>query len=233
MTVHGWLRYHVIEDMLPADVERVLEVGIGRGAVGSLLARRYRYVGLEPDPTSYEAAAQLVGNGGVVLCVREEDYSGDAVDLVCACEVLEHIEDDVGAVRRWQRHLRPGGWLIVTVPAGRSRYGPDDERQGHFRRYDRADIVQTLIAGGFFDVHVRNYGFPIGNLLYVVSNAEARRKPRPEQMSDRTAESGRWMQPSRGIARRLVAAPGALLQRPFAATELGTGYVALARLAER
>lgn len=233
MTVHGWLRFDVLQRLLPASADTVLEIGAGKGALGSLLARRYRYVGLEPDRQSFEAAAALVGDDGVLLCTREEDYSCDPVDLVCAFEVLEHTQDDVGSVVRWRRHLRPGGWLIVSVPAGRSRFGPTDERQGHFRRYDRADLVGVLTQAGFEDVRVVNYAFPIGHLLQAVSHARARRVPRAERLADRTAESGRWMQPSRGVARRLVASPFALVQRPFANTGLGTGFVARARRAER
>ena len=233
MTVHGWLRYSVIRQLIPPATRSVLEIGAGRGALGTLLARRFDYVGLEPDPVSFELAASLVGENGVVICAPEEDFEGTTFDLVCACEVLEHLADDVGAISRWRRHLRPGGSLIVSVPAGRSRFGPHDERQGHFRRYDRADVVRVLTAGGFDDIRVVNYAFPIGPVLYVPSNLLARVKPRAEKRAERTAESGRWMQPSRGGLQRAVAAPFALLQKPFANTDLGTGFVARARLGSR
>jgi hypothetical protein len=81
-------------------------------------------------------------------------------------------------------------------------------------------------------VNVVNYAFPIGGLLLAASDVRACRSPRAEEVTARTAESGRWMQPSRGIAHRLVAAPFTLVQRPFAGTDLGTGYVARARRAK-
>lgn len=230
MTVHGWLRFHVIERLLPPDVRTVLEIGAGQGALGAVLAKRFGYIGLEPDRESWRVAAARVGENGEVLCVRAEDYVGDPVELVCAYEVLEHLEDDVGSLRGWRSHLMPRGWLMVSVPAGQARFGPHDERQGHFRRYDRPDLVRVLTAAGFEDVTVVNYAFPIGPLLYVWSNAQARRKPKAERREDRTAESSRWMQPSRGRARRLVAAPFAVVQRPFASIDWGTGFVARARL---
>src|SRR5262249_52808029 len=145
MTVHGCLRYDTARRLLPEDAESVLEIGAGVGAVGSLLARSYRYVGLEPDRTSFEAARVQVGSHGEVLCLRAEEYEEtERFDVVCAFEVLEHVEDDVGALRSWQRHLAPGGSLVVSVPAGRARFGPSDARQGHFRRYDREDLVSAL-----------------------------------------------------------------------------------------
>jgi SAM-dependent methyltransferase len=231
MTVHGWLRFDVLERLMPDRVDSVLEIGAGVGAVGSLLAARYRYVGLEPDPESYEAARRQVGSKGTVLCVREEDYdTGERFDLVCAFEVLEHIEDDVAALRRWRRRTATDGSLIVSVPAGRDRFGSSDARQGHVRRYDRDDLVAALTGAGFVDVQALVYGFPIGYLLHAVSHARARRESHASTLDARTASSGRWMQPSRGTGRRLVAKPFAYLQRPFSNTQLGTGLVARARV---
>lgn len=227
MTIHGWLRYDLVVHLLPEHASSVLEVGAGIGAVGSLLARRYRYVGLEPDRQSFEEARVRVGASGVVLCLREEDYDPEErFDVVCALEVLEHIHDDVGALRRWRRHLAHGGSMIVSVPAGRERFGPSDERQGHVRRYDRDDLAAALREAGLVDVRVQSYGFPVGYVLLAASHARARRAPRAETLEARTAASGRWMQPTRGIARRLVAKPFIWAQRPFVHTGLGTGLVA-------
>lgn len=229
MTVHGWLRHDVVRRFIPKDTRSILEIGAGEGALGSILARDYDYVGLEPDRESYEAALARIGSDGKVFRLREEDYSGPDFEVVCALEVLEHIEDDVAALRRWKRHLVPGGWIIVSVPAGRDRFGPTDERQGHFRRYEREDLARALTDAGFENVTVVSYGFPIGYLLHAVSNVQARRKPRAATQEQRTAASGRWMQPSHRAFRRAVASPFTLLQRPFEDTRLGTGLVARAR----
>jgi SAM-dependent methyltransferase len=231
MTVHGWLRYDVVRRLLPHRATSVLEIGAGIGAVGSLLAPRRRYVGLEPDPESFEAARARIEPGGVVLPLREEDYdSEDRFDVVCALEVLEHIRDDLGALRRWRRRLASGGCLIVSVPAGRERFGPSDTRQGHIRRYDREDLRRTLRDAGFQQVDLVSYGFPLGYALHAVSHARARREAHATSLAERTTSSGRWMQPSRGAARLAVAAPFALIQRPFAPTRLGTGLVARAHV---
>ena len=71
------------------------------------------------------------------------DLPADAMfDLVCAFEVLEHIEDDVAALREWGAKVRPGGYVMISSPAFPDRFGPFDHFAGHFRRYDRQQFVR-------------------------------------------------------------------------------------------
>ena len=236
LSLHAWLRYDAILRLLrrATDARSVLEIGAGQGAVGVMLARRYAYTGLEPDPTSF-AAARARFDAADVSEIVEGDLSALApsrvFDLVCAFEVLEHIEDDAGAVAEWSTRIRPGGWFLVSVPAGRNRFGAADRKAGHFRRYDRADISSLLGAAGLVDISVVTYGFPAGYVLETGRNALARRLETAGSMSDRTAASGRWLQPPdwAAAATHVVAAPLRLAQRPFGSSRLGTGLVVLAR----
>ena len=233
MTTSAWLRYAILRRLLPADVESLVEIGAGKGALGSLLADRLDYTGLEPDAESFAAAERLLD--GKVQCVREEDFDpGRTFDALLAFEVLEHIEDDVAVLERWRRRLRPEGWIFLSVPSGRSRFGPLDVKAGHFRRYDRADLARALGEAGYEDPVICSYGFPVGYVLLAGMNLLARRAPvRTESMEIRTAASGRWFQPTRGTAvlTRALAAPFAIVQRPFEQTSLGIGFVARARAA--
>lgn len=231
LSPHAWLRYDAVERLLPADVRRVLEIGAGQGAMGSLLARRYSYTGLEPDASSFAVAERRIG-AGTVVPLDDEGYSpAEPFDLVCAFEVLEHLEDDCGALERWQRFLRPGGWLLVSVPAGRDRMAAADRHAGHVRRYDRADLEDVLRRAGLVDPTVVAYGFPLGYALEAGRNVLARRNLGDSTAPERTAASGRWLQPPdwAGGATRALSVPFRLAQRPFARTSLGTGLVARAR----
>jgi SAM-dependent methyltransferase len=227
LTIGGWLRYSVLRRLLPADGSSVLEIGCGRGALGEILSRSYDYVGIEPDAESFAAARARLGDR--VRRVSDDQLPPGQFDLVCAFEVLEHIEDDEGALRRWQARVRPDGRLLVSVPANRRLFGASDLRVGHFRRYDRADLQAVLARAGYTDVEIRSYGFPLGYVLLYASRLLARRTG--DSMEDRTASSGRWLQPTPRTAfvRRLVAAPFAVVQRPFERTSIGTGLVARAR----
>jgi SAM-dependent methyltransferase len=232
---NAWLRYDVVQRMLPADVTEVLEVGCGRGAFGARLAERYRYLGVEPDAESCTVAAARIAmiGAGDVRNVSSAALSGHSFDLVCAFEVLEHIKDDAAAVADWTALLRPGGWLLLSVPAHQHRFGPWDELVGHFRRYDPAGITRLLTDAGCTDVSVRLYGFPLGYLLEPMRNLVGRRRlaaSGSDSIAERTAGSGRQLQPTSGVlgaAIRWVTLPFRLLQREF--PRWGTGLVVRAR----
>ena len=65
-----------------------------------------------------------------------------------ALDVLEHIEDDRGALAEIRRVLRPGGTLLATVPAYRWMWGPQDEISHHYRRYVRDELSEKIEASG-------------------------------------------------------------------------------------
>jgi SAM-dependent methyltransferase len=236
---NAWLRFDVVERMLPAGVSDVLEIGCGRGAFGVRLAERYSYLGIEPDEESWAVArARIDAVGrGEVRNVSSAALAGQRFDLVCAFEVLEHLEDDAGAVAEWAGLLRPGGWLLLSVPAHQRRFGPWDELVGHFRRYDEREISRLLANAGFTDISARLYGFPLGYLLEPVRNAVGRRRlaaAAGQSKEERTSGSGRQLQPSAGavgVAIGWATVPFRLLQR--AVPGAGTGLVVRARLAAR
>lgn len=233
---NAWLRYDVIRRMLPADVTRVLEIGCGQGAVGARLAAQHEYVGLEPNPVSYQIAKDrlaLLTRGEIREAEVESLDPAERFDLVCAFEVLEHIEDDAAALKEWTGRLNPGGWLMLSVPAHQRKYAAWDELVGHYRRYEPtelADLVRTL---GFTDVEVREYGAPLGYALEFGRNVIGGRRLKKMgdvSMEQRTGGSGRLFQPSsaaQSALTRFGTAPFRSMQRVF---PHGTGLVLRAKL---
>ena len=233
---NAWLRYDVVERMLPSGVTDVLEVGCGRGAFAARLAARYRYLGVEPDGESCAVAARRVAavGHGEMRNIAAEALARRQFDLVCAFEVLEHIDDDGGAVAGWAGLLRPGGWLLLSVPAHQRRFGAWDDLVGHFRRYDPAAISALLAGAGFTEIVIRLYGFPLGYLTEPLRNLVARRRlaaASGDSPAARTAGSGRQLQPSSSVLGRAIrwgTLPFRQAQRAF--PRAGTGMVVRARL---
>jgi 2-polyprenyl-3-methyl-5-hydroxy-6-metoxy-1,4-benzoquinol methylase len=233
LTPMAWLRWDSITLALDqVRPRRILEVGTGQGAMGWRLAQHAPYVGVEPDAQSFTIArdrlsvvpAAEVRNGDVSVVAAHERF-----DLVCAFEVLEHIDDDESALRAWRDRLEPGGHLLLSVPAHRDRFGACDVAVGHYRRYDRADIEAVLRATGFDVQWVRGYGAGLGHALEAWRN----RALAGESTSDRkqaTARSGRLWQPRAALGPVVAAGvtPFRLAQRPWSRRAAGVGYVVLA-----
>lgn len=234
LSPNAWLRYDVIsrllDDLQPASI---LELGAGQGAVGTRLALRADYVGVEPDPVSAAVARRrlaAVGRGRLLSGLDELD-ADERFDVVCAFEVLEHIDDDVGALAQWRDRLRPGGSVLLSVPAYQRRYSAADRMVGHVRRYDPPQLARTLREAGFTDVGGQLYGFPLGHLLEAGRNVLAARRDNAADVAEATGESGRVFQPPPALAPLTAAAtwPFRLAARAF--PDRGVGVVATARRA--
>jgi SAM-dependent methyltransferase len=233
LTLNAWLRYDCIERSLARlpEIDSILEVGPGLGALGARLARRYRYVGLEPSP---EACAMARHNiepvGGTVICGDATALDAGALfALVGAFEVIEHIEDDAASLRLWREHLRPGGWVMLSTPP---RFGPLDRAGGHYRRYEPEKMAELLLTAGFIEPQIWLYGFPLGYALEAARSVLARTSSKEGiTMAEKTADSGQWRQPPNWLAPLTAAAtwPFRVIQRPFLNTRLGTGLFALAQ----
>lgn len=237
LTPHGWLRWDVLQRVF-REVPRgssVLEIGAGQGAVGCRLAQRLRYTGVEPDAESRRIAQRrlsAVDRRAVILGDLADLPSGATFDVLCAFEVLEHIEDDVGALKQWAQRIRGGGRMVLSVPLHQHRFGPSDVHVGHYRRYGREQLADRLETVGLREVRLVTYGFPLGHVLERVRNELIKRRDERPSMDERSAQSGRLFQPNgrTGMLTRAATAPFRLAERPFADTSLGTGVVVTGRL---
>ncbi|GAA1861695.1 class I SAM-dependent methyltransferase [Myceligenerans crystallogenes] len=236
LTPMARLRWDLVRRLLPAERSRVLEVGCGQGAVGVRLAERHVYTGVELDEASVGVARERMSQAGLsgrLIHGPVEDLADDEqFDLLCAFEVLEHIEDDTGALKSWLSRVQPGGKVLFSVPAWQSRFGPMDEAVGHFRRYSPDELTTVLHDAGVTDVRTQLYGMPLGYALEAVRNQIARRKAgiREDTVEDRTAKSGRLFQPSDLVGPVVMVGtwPFQQIQRAFPRT--GTGLVAWGRV---
>ena len=160
---------HVFDLFRPFIGRRVLEVGCGIGTMTvPLLELADSVVGLEPNPNcATRLKAALGGNPRADLrfCHLEEcdpvDLAAQRFDTVFCANVLEHIADDVQALRTFAKALVPGGKVLIFVPAVQAAYGPLDAELGHFRRYSKKTLADAFQHAGLSLLQLR-YTNPIG-----------------------------------------------------------------------
>ena len=128
---------------------RMLDVGCGPGNTlrrlqpwGQTFGAEYSEVGLAV--ARRRGLRRLVAADSVRL-----PFPAESMDCVLALDVIEHIRDDVAALREAYRVLRPGGVLVLTVPAFMSLWRSHDELYGHHRRYSKAGLLSAVRAAGF------------------------------------------------------------------------------------
>jgi SAM-dependent methyltransferase len=215
----------------------ILEVGCGLGGVGVRLARMAAYTAVEPDDRSFTVARDRIApvGGTVIHGDHNKVPVGTTYDLVCAFEVLEHIADDAAALADWLPLVRPGGHLLLSVPADPERFGASDVLAGHYRRYTATQLRERLTGSGATDVTLRHYGWPLSYVLDSVRNRLSRDKvgTAAATAEERSHTSGRLFQPRSplvGGVIRLGVAPFVLLQA--ARPKTGPDLIAVARRPE-
>ncbi len=139
----------------------VLEIGCGTGNFTQLIAAAgHRVTGCDIDDAYVAQAAQRLRPYPEARVMRKDATQaefGQSFDSVVLLDVLEHIEDDVGMLRRLRGALRPGGTLILKVPAMPFLLCGMDRAIGHYRRYSKRSLAARLREAGFVMVRQRHF----------------------------------------------------------------------------
>ena len=155
---HAWFagRTRAILKYLDAEIlssqnggERlVLDIGGGAGNMAHHLAHYGQVIGVDANLRPLAMAQSR----GLEVCAGSGDrlpFSDDAFDLAALLDTIEHIPDELGVLRECLRVLKPGGRLIVTVPAFMWLWSYNDEINAHQRRYTAPELQQKLELCGF------------------------------------------------------------------------------------
>ncbi len=141
---------------LPPDAA-ILEPGCGTGGNFPMLARRGRLFAIDAD----ESAIGFAQARGLAHIERGSlpgtiPFGDQRFDLIVMTDVLEHLDDQSGTLRALHARLRPGGWLLMTVPAMAWLWSDHDLAHHHRRRY-RARELRGLVSASGFDVNYVSY----------------------------------------------------------------------------
>ena len=146
---------------------RVLDVGCGTGVLRSQLegATRWTVDGADLNLDALRAAPPGRGTLYYYDVLEEREPFVDSYDLVTLCDVLEHVSDTGALLAATVRHLKPGGVLLVNVPAIPALPGSYDEAVGHLRRYTRETLSRECEALPLQVLETRFWGITMVPLL--------------------------------------------------------------------
>lgn len=156
---NGWM----FERLRPWVGRRVLEIGAGIGTMSAFFVDRERVVLTDTEPHYLRrlrarfADQPHVRVAELRLPAVNPQLVAERLDTAVCLNVLEHIEDDRGALRAIYSLLEPRGRLVLLVPALRVLYGALDEALGHFRRYVPRELSARLGEAGFRMRHLEYF----------------------------------------------------------------------------
>lgn len=233
---HWWYRARrvvvraVLEVHLPARADRrLLEVGAGTGSVTMLLTEFGTVTAVEPHPVALESCARIAPDAQLLRGDIGDlaHLVGDVeprFDVVAAFDVIEHVEDDIAALRALQPMLAPGGRLVLTVPALEMLWGPHDDVNGHYRRYSRALLVRNLRRAGYEVEYVSYFSTVLFPIVAAVRVGRRLLGLHPEELR---SDFRLPPQPLNQALTRLFSLEGAwLARRPL---PIGSSLIAVAR----
>ncbi len=176
------------EKTLPAQL-KILNVGCGTGRSSEYLSQYGKVTSVEYDKFCCEFTTQKTGLEIINGDITQLPFANNEFDLVCAFDVIEHVEDDKKAMEEMKRVCKPDGVVFITVPAFQSFWGQHDVINHHFRRY-RLSEIKTLfnqvnqkgkiIFGSYFNFYLF---IPIG-IVRQISNLINKLMPPQQAKSD-------------------------------------------------
>lgn len=157
--VGSMLRYRkwIFETIAPYLGKEILEAGCGNGNLSSMILTKpdiLRFTGVDHDALLCDqlrhSLMNLSSEWSVIHSALESpefaQLEEKPYDTIVCLNVLEHIQDDVAMLKTFNRLLKPGGRLILLVPAFQWLYGTIDAAIHHYRRYGQKDIAHKLKA---------------------------------------------------------------------------------------
>ncbi len=164
----GPVHRHIQEDLLRVvgdlDVRTVLDVGCGGGDNLAILAAgsRYELTGTDVSEEALRLAAERETGARLLPLDIEQEALPEHFDLVMSVQVLEHLVDDVAALRNMAAMSRR--YVFASTIGGRMRRS--ERAIGHVRNYSRLELARKLELAGLEVLWVRGWGFPFYSPLY-------------------------------------------------------------------
>jgi SAM-dependent methyltransferase len=193
---HWWYRgrrrvLHAELDRLPLPPDaRILDAGCGSGRMLDELRPRGRVTGVDANANAVTATRRR-GHVAWQCNIEGMPFADASFDLVTCLDVVEHTPDDRRTLRELRRVTRPGGTLVVTVPAYQALWSAHDIVNGHYRRYRVSELRAAAQEAGWY--HLRDSYFNALLLGPAAVVRLTRRRPRARSARSELALTPAWL----------------------------------------
>lgn len=126
----------------------ILDVGSGLGEEIDILKQFGQVTALDKNK-NVKPHIEAKGVDFLEADLEKYDLPKNFYDYICCLDIIEHLKDDRAALKNIKNAIKPGGYLLFTVPAYNFLFSPHDIAMGHFRRYNKSDIKEKILSGGF------------------------------------------------------------------------------------
>jgi 2-polyprenyl-3-methyl-5-hydroxy-6-metoxy-1,4-benzoquinol methylase len=154
---HFWLQWRLeiikeFDKYLPSKSGKILEIGCGNGIVLNQFEQLgYRIDGCDLNEHALKMVNDFQGRLMVYNIYDRKPELIETYDCVLLLDVIEHIEDHQSFLKIALEYVKPGGTIIVNVPAGSYLYGPYDKEVGHIRRYSDKELINLFDKVGLIE----------------------------------------------------------------------------------
>ena len=209
---HWWYvaRRRILSDVVgriikPPKDARILEIGCGTGHNFGMLGAFGTVDALEVDAAARQIASERLGRPVGSSSLPELDGIADAsYDLIALLDVLEHVAADTASLTAIRAKLKPGGRILLTVPANQWMWSAHDTVHHHFRRYSGTDLKRVIGGAGLRTdllTHFNTILFPLAAMVRLLGKITGREELDDAQPIAPLNAAFTWIF---GIERRLV-----------------------------
>lgn len=164
--------YLVFKLIKGLEDKKFLEIGVGTGDFTIKLGKRsFSGKGIDVADKTLEIARNKIKELGIPEVIIEKNdlfnIENEEYGIIFMFSVFEHLENDLGALKKINNLLGEKGTFIFQVPAHMDMWSKSDELVGHIRRYERDEIIEKLDKAGYSIEEIYTFGFPILNIIKI------------------------------------------------------------------
>lgn len=207
---HWWFRVRgkIISKLISNSLEtnenkqlNILNIGAATGKTSEMLSKFGKVTSLEYDQDCCEYAEQQFNISIINGSILELPFKDDEFDLVCAFDVIEHVEDDLLGINEMKRVCKRDGLIVLTVPAYMFLWSHHDEVNHHYRRYTLKNLKELVKKTDLYPVKGTFYN----TLLFIpIAIFRLLSKMIPEKLIRKGAGSDATLHNTNGLTSRIL-----------------------------